>query len=188
MKGSISQASSDLVKELKKDWILFGLFGLSVGALYALHDPLQRLGAMGGNALAQDLFEGVFSFVPFSVLFFFFLALGSFSSFLISIGFGRFRLDGAVDHVRDRLTQIMSSMLAFSVGLGGVALTHSIFSVSPSGLVLVAALGVLIAIMLCAYFLSVVVSRREKPFDTWWGAVILFVVALWAIGFIVYNK
>ncbi|WP_426321220.1 hypothetical protein [Pseudoduganella sp. R-43] len=154
-----------LVTEIRKDIFFFGTCGVVVGLLMLWQFKLKTLGVATGKAWPTELFSDFVSFNAFTLVFVGLIAIAAASTLFRSFGFPLPRLEALVAHLEERLSQIASSIISFTLGLSALALLHAVLTLEQGGL----ALALLVMIFDCVIFFGFVtagaIARRVAPFD-----------------------
>lgn len=186
MDQKIKYVVDRLYAEIKKDLLFFGLCGIVVGYLFIFHSRLKEKGITQGNNWADSLFSDFVSLNAFGLVFFGLIGVAAIATILKELGFQLPRLEAAVIHLETRLAQITSAIISFTLGLSALALFHSVMTVTLGGIKLALLAFLFDMLLLSGFFSAVLVVKRNKPFDKWWGAAIMLAfVAGFLVWFIV---
>lgn len=141
MNGILLKAFCEFLTELKKDLPFFSLSGGLVGFFMLLYVPVKRAGIAAEESWANALFSDFVSFQAYGLMLIGVLILGSAAVCIsrLEIRFNVFHDSAA--HLKLRLKQVTSSIVAFTLGLSVISFGHAIITWSVDG----AALALLMA-------------------------------------------
>ena len=183
MDQEISGILKRLTDEIQKDWKFFSGCGAIVGYFFLVDDRLREQGiATGSESWANALFSDFMSFNAFGFVFMGLIALGTIATVASSLGHKWLRLEATVLHLEERLAQIASSIITFAIGLSVLALLHSVFTLTSGGAKLASLVVIFNAMLIGGFVTGSAITRRIKPFDTWWVAILFFCGALFAVA------
>jgi hypothetical protein len=186
MDTEIRTLAQNLLREVFKDLPFFGSCGAAVGWLMVAQHQLKQGGVAPKESWADALFSDFVSFNAFGLVFVGLLALGALATCLAAFDVVWARLDRVVVHLQERLAQLSSSIISFTLGLSAFSLLHSVFTVTAGG----AALAVLVVLFNCllvvGFGCASLVARRNPPFDRWWVGVSMLALAVLAVAWFIF--
>lgn len=188
MEAEIKAVVARLAAEIRKDLAFFGVFGALVGWLMIFQHKLQQQGAAPKESWADALFSDFVSFNAFGTVFIGLIAIGSIATLIRKTGQTWPRLDQLVKHVENRLTQLASSIISFTIGLSIFSIAYAAVTSTGSG----AKLAILILffnfLIVVGYGSATLIARRIPPFDKWWiGLFFLFIAIAFITHFALYG-
>jgi hypothetical protein len=178
MEAEIKAVAGSLLREVRKDLPFFGACGFAVGLLMLAQYRLSKNGITPKDSWPDALFSDFVSFNAFGLVFVGLLALGALVTCLAALNIGWHKLEQVVAHLEERLAQLASSIISFTLGLSTLALLHSGYTSTAGG----AALAVMVVLFDCllvvGFVSAALVARRKPPFDRWWFGVVFLTLAV----------
>ena len=171
-----------LVNELKKDIIFFGICGFVTGCLLLLHNRLKEVGVAEGEPWAIQLLS---DFVSFNAMFLIaggVTIVGAVATLIQSLAREISWLKDVVKHSAERLTQIASSIIAFTFGLFILGLLHSVIAGTFEGLKLALLIIFVDCLVLTLFVFGSLSAYRIAPFDKVQGALSLLFLAVFIMS------
>jgi len=179
--AEIRAVTGSLGREIRKDLPFFGTCGLLVGWLMVAQARLKEGGIGPKDSWADALFSDFVSFNAFGLVFLGLLALGALATCLAALDIRWPRLEQMVEHLEGRLTQLASSIIAFTLGLSGIAFLHSGLTLSSGGALLTAMILLFNCLLVVGFGSATLVARRKPPFDRWWIGLAFLTLAIGAV-------
>lgn len=173
-----------LINEIKKDIGFFGFSGLLAGFLMLLQYNLKQYNINPDDSLADALFSDFISFNAFGFIFIGLIILGAFSTLLKKIGIYWDRLDSLIQHAEERLTQLGSSIISFTIGLSAVAITHALCTKTHSGYILAFLFFLLDLIIITGFMTAMLITKEQILSERWWFPPVLLIVATLLLAYI----
>ncbi|QFT53920.1 hypothetical protein FIU95_04975 [Microbulbifer sp. THAF38] len=133
MNEILKEAYSEFLSELKKDLPFFSLSGALVGIFMIIYAPARRAGIASEESWANALFSDFVSFQAYGLMLFGVLILGSAAVCISRLEFRCNIFHDSAAHLKLRLKQVTSSIVAFTLGLSIVSIIHSAFNWSVHG-------------------------------------------------------
>lgn len=173
-----------LFAEIKKDIPFFGSCGAIVGLLMLWQFKLSTLGVASGKAWPTELFSDFVSFNAFTLIFIGLIVISTASTLFREFGFPLPRLEASVAHLEERLSQLASSIISFTLGLSALALLHALLTLEQGGFWLAVLVVLFDCIIFCGFIAAAAFARRVAPFDRWKPSLLAFAGALFFIGWL----
>jgi hypothetical protein len=182
MPQEIRVIASRLLAEIRKDIFFFGPCGALVGLLMLWQFKLTTLGVASGKAWPTELFSDFVSFNAFTLVFIGLIAVSSVSTLARAFGQPLPRLEAAVTHLEERLSQIASSIISFTLGLSTLALLHALLTLEKGGFALAFLVVLFNWLIFCGFVTAAAIARRIEPFNKWGPSLLALVGALFFVG------
>ncbi|HEY0588660.1 MAG TPA: hypothetical protein VGD52_21180 [Pseudoduganella sp.] len=176
-----------LLVEIRKDISFFGACGALVGLLMLWQFKLGSLGVAKGKAWPMELFSDFVSFNAFTLVFIGLIVISTASTLLREFGIPLHRLESSVAHLEERLSQLASSIISFTLGLSALALLHALLTLEQGGFWLAVLVVIFDCVIFGGFVAAAAFARRIAPFDKWEASSIAFVGALSFIGWLLVN-
>lgn len=181
----IKMVGSVLWQEIKKDLPFFGICGLAVGGLMVVQLHFKKIGVIPEESWADDLFSDFVSFNAFSLVFVGLLGFGSVLTCLRALKINWPQLERSVAHLEVRLTQLVSSIISFTIGLSLFSGIHAVCTITTQGAALIFIIVLFDALIVVGFMLATLVARHLPPFDRWYVSLGMFSVYLAIIALFV---
>ncbi|WP_310599609.1 hypothetical protein [Desulfobulbus sp.] len=185
MNDHIKAVPRVLWQEIKKDLPSFGTLGFIVGCLVLIRFHL--IGVAPKDSYLNAL---LISFVDPRTFFFIFLTLlwlGSLITCLRALGINCLCLERSVAHTENRLGQLASSIISFTVGLSLFICLHALCTSTTHGAIVIV-LAVVDIFIVGGLVYAAYVTHRLHPFDKCCVGLLIFITASAAITYLVLNK
>lgn len=174
--------------ELKKDILFFGGCGSVVAIFFIWQSHLKERGISKNPHWATDLFSDFLSLNAFSLIFFGYMLLASIANIFAGLGFPLKKLEDTVFHMEARLTQIASSIIAFSLGLLFLVVIYSILNLDSGGIKLIFMALLLLVFILSSLTMALIVGYRTEPYDKWWVSIISTIILSCIFGWLIIQS
>jgi len=184
MPQEIKAIAIRLLAEIRKDIYFFGPCGAVVGLLMLWQFKLTTFGVATGQAWPTELFSDFVSFNAFTLVFIGLIAISSVSTLARTFGRPLPRLEATVIHLEERLSQIASSIISFTLGLSALALVHALLTLEKGGFALALLVLLFNWLIFCGFVAAAAIARRIEPFNKWGPALLALVGALFFIGWL----
>lgn len=182
MPPEIKSIASRLFQEIRRDAPFFSSCGFIVGLFMIWQSRLAKLGVATGDSWPKELFGDFVSFNAFGLVFLGQLALGAIASAFAALNRPLPKLEAVVSHLEERLSQLASSIIAFTAGMSALALLHAFLTLEAGGLLLALSVVSFDSIVFSGFVTAVAVSRRVDPFKGLAPALSSLLVALFVVG------
>lgn len=176
-----------LLVEIRKDISFFGSCGALVGLLMLWQFKLSVLGLASGKAWPIELFSDFVSFNAFTLVFIGLIVISTAATLLRELGLPLPRLEASVAHLEERLSQLASSIISFTLGLSALALLHALLTLEQGGLWLAVLVVIFDCVIFGGFIAAAAFARRIAPFDKWKASLSAFAAALFFIGWLLVN-
>jgi hypothetical protein len=148
----------ELWSELKKDYLFFGLWGTCIAGLNLFEDKVAILSISKTEPLSVRLFG---DFMP--ILAFIFVLVSAIAITLAASITGWGKIWQISHHVRLRLRQFLSPMLAFMAGMSVVAVCHYLcVRHGFGGRLAVGSLVLAVELTVLTFFVDVIAQSEEE--------------------------
>lgn len=187
MEAEIRAVAGSLLREVRKDLPFFGGCGFAVGLLMVAQYRLNENGIAPKDSWPDALFSDFVSFNAFGLVFVGLLALGALATCLAALNIGWHKLEQVVAHLEERLAQLASSIISFTLGLSTLALLHSGYTSTASGAVLAVMVVMFDCLLIVGFVSAALVARSRPPFDRWWFGVVFLTLSVAAAAWFIFR-
>lgn len=178
MPPEIRSIATRLLQEIRRDAPFFSSCGIVVGLFMLWQSHLAKMGVATGESWPKELFNDFVSFNAFGLVFLGQIALGSIASAAAAFNRPIHKLEATVLHLEARLSQLASSIIAFSVGMSALAFLHAFLTLEAGGFVLALSVVMFDSIVFAGFVTAVAISRRVDPFNRLAPAISSLVAAI----------
>ncbi|WP_444901230.1 hypothetical protein ACJJIG_16145 [Microbulbifer sp. SSSA007] len=128
MDGIVISVGKEFLRELKKDLPFFSLSGVLVGALILVHHWLKGGRVAPNESWPDQLFADFVAVQAYGLILFGVLITGSMAAFISRVGIPFNIFHDSTEHLKVRLRQLTSSIVAFTIGISIVSFLHFLFT------------------------------------------------------------